>query len=75
MQLKELQNDHNSSFLPKSLPNLELLVNQFNNANPENNNEPKKISSSKHYDIDEMHNIKISKKNKSLSLFNHCMFS
>ena len=69
MQLKELENDHNSSLLPKPLPNLELLVNHFNNTNPKNNNEPKKIFSSQHYDIDEMHNIKISEKNKSLSLF------
>ena len=29
----------------------------------------KKISSSKYYDIDEMHNIEITHKNKSLSLF------
>ena len=55
--------------LLKPSPNLELLVNQFNNATPENNNDPEKISSSKYYDIDEMHNLKISHKNKSLSLF------
>ena len=35
MQLKELENDHNSSLLLKP-PNLELLVNQFNNATPDN---------------------------------------
>ena len=69
IQLKELENDHNSSLLPKPSPNLELLVNQFNNATPENNNDPEKISSSKYYDIDEMHNLKIPHKNKSLSLF------
>ena len=28
-----------------------------------------KVCSSKYYDIEEMHNIKISQKNKSLSLF------
>ena len=38
-------------------------------ANPENGNDPEKIDSSKHYDIDEMNNIKIPHKNKSLSLF------
>ena len=59
MQLKELENDHNSSLLLKPSLNLELLINQFNNATPENNNDPKKISSSKYYDISEMHSIKI----------------
>ena len=69
IQLKELESDHNSSLLLKPSPNLELLVNQFKNATPENNNDPEKISSSKYYDIDEMHNLKIPHKNKSLSLF------
>ena len=55
--------------LLKPSPSLELLVKQFNNATPENNNDPEKISSSKYYDIDEMHNLKIPHKNKSLSLF------
>ena len=32
MQSKELGNDHNSSLLLKPPPDLELLVNQFNNA-------------------------------------------
>ena len=59
MLLKELENDHNSSLLLKPSLNLELLINQFNNATPENNNDPKKISSSKYYDINEMHSIKI----------------
>ena len=36
---------------------------------PENINDPEKIASSKYYDIDEMHNIEIPHKNKSLSLF------
>ena len=48
---------------------LQLLVNQFNNATPENDNDPEKIASSKYYDIDEMRNIEIPHKNKSLSLF------
>ena len=47
---------------------LELLVNQFNIVAPENANDPEKIASSK-YDIDEMHNIEIPQKNKSLTLF------
>ena len=49
--------------------NLELSLNQFNNATPENSNDPEKISSSKYYDIEEMRNIEIPHKNKSLSLF------
>ena len=35
---------------------------------PENSNDPEIISSSKYYDIEEMHNIEIPQKNKSLSL-------
>ena len=69
MHLKGLGNDHNSSLLLKPSPNLELLVNQFNNASPENSNDPKKIYSSEYYDIDEIHNIKIPYKNKSLFPF------
>ena len=40
----------------------------FNNATPENNNDPEK-NSSKYYGIDEMHNIVIPNRNKSLPLF------
>ena len=69
MQWKDLENNHNSSLLLKYSPNLELLVNQFNNATPENSNDPANFSLSKYYDFDEMHNIKIYLKNKSLSLF------
>ena len=68
-QYKDLENDHNSSLSLKPSSNLEILVNQFNNATPENSNDPEKISSSKYYDIEEVHNIEISHKNKSLSLF------
>ena len=68
-QWKDLENDHDSSLLLKPSSNLELLVNQFNNATPENGNDPEKIASSKYYDIDEMHNIEIPHKSKSLSLF------
>ena len=46
-----------------------LLVNQFNNASPEHSDDLEKISSSKYYDIEEIHNIEIPLKNKSLSLF------
>ena len=62
-----LENDYNSSLSLKPL-NLKLLVNQFNNATPENNNDPGKMCSFKYYDIEEMGNIEISHKNKSLSL-------
>ena len=41
----------------------------FSNATPENGNDSEKITSSKYYDIDEMHNIDIPHKNKLLSLF------
>ena len=58
-----------SSLLLKPTPNIELLVNEFNNATQENNNDPENISSSKYYDIDEMHNVGVPNKNKSLSLF------
>ena len=57
MQWKELGTDHDSSFLLKPSPNLELLVNQFNNTTIENSNDPGKISSSKYCDINEMYNI------------------
>ena len=69
MHCKVLKSAQNSSLLLKPTPNLDLLVNQFNNATPENNNDPENISFSKYYDIDEMHNTEISNKNKSLSLF------
>ena len=67
-QQKDPENDHNSSLPLKPSSNLELLVNKFNNATPENSNEPEKISSSKYYDTEEMYNIEIPHKNKSLSL-------
>ena len=53
----------------KPSTNLELLVNQFNNATHENNNDPQKVCSSKYCDIEEMGNIEITQKNKLLSLF------
>ena len=42
MKLKELENDHNSSLLLKPSSNLEILVNQLNNATPESNNNSEK---------------------------------
>ena len=47
IQWKDLENDHASSLSLKPSSNLELLVKQFSNATPENNNDPEKISSSK----------------------------
>ena len=41
-QWKDLENDHNSSLSLKPSSNLELLGNQFNNATPENSNDPEK---------------------------------
>ena len=65
----DLENDHNSSLSLKPSSNLELLVNQFNNATLENSNDPEKVCSSKYYDIEEIRNIEIPHKNKSLFLF------
>ena len=65
----DLENDHNGSLSLKPSSNLELLVNQFNNTTAENSNDPEKICSSKYYGIEEMHDIEIPHKNKSLSLF------
>ena len=56
---KDLENNHNSSLSLKPSSKLELLVNQFNNATLENDNDPEKIASSKYYDTDEIHNIEI----------------
>ena len=66
----DLENDHISSLSLKPSSNLELLVNQFNDATPE------KICSSKYYDIEEMGNIEIPHKNKLLIPVSYtCMFS
>ena len=63
---EDLKNDHNGSLSLKP-SNLELLVNQFNNATLEMVM-TLKIASSKYYDIDEMYNIEVPQKNKSLSI-------
>ena len=69
-QQKYLENDRISSLLLKTSSNLELLVNQFNNASPESTNDPEKISSSNYREIEKMHDIEKPLKNKSVSLFN-----
>ena len=74
MQWKGQTTAEISSLLLKPTPNSELLVNQFNNATPENN-KPENISSSKYYDIDEMHNVEIPNKNTSVPVPYECMFS
>ena len=51
------------------------MVNQFNNATSENGNDAEKITPSKYYGIDEMHNIEIPHKNKPLSLFHINVFT
>ena len=51
----------------KKQTELALLANQVNNASPENNNDPENISSFKYHDIDEMYNVGVPNKNKSLS--------
>ena len=62
-----------SSLLLKPTPNLQLLVHQFNNATPENKNDPENISSSKYYDIHEMHMLEyLTKINLSLFHINAC---
>ena len=68
-QWKYIENDYNSKLSLKSSSNLELLVNNFNNATQENGNAPEIIASSKYNDTDKMHNIAIPHKYKSLLLF------
>ena len=67
-QWKHLENDHNSSLSLKPFSNLELLVNQLNNATLENSTDPEQIFPSKYYDIEKMYKTEIPHKNKSLSL-------
>ena len=49
-QWRDLEHDHDSSLSLKPSSNLELLVNQFKYATPENSNDSKKLSSFKYYD-------------------------
>ena len=66
---RKIGNDHDSSLSLKPSSSLKLLVNQYNNAAPENCNDLEKMSSSKYYDIEEMQSIEILHKNKLLALF------
>ena len=59
----------NSFLILKPPADLALLLNQFNNAIPENNIDPEDAIQSKYYDIDELQQLKIPNKEKSLSLF------
>ena len=64
-------NDNNESknsntLLLKPPPDLALLFNQFNNTILENNNDPENVIQSK-YDFDELKQLKIPYKEKSLS--------
>ena len=74
-QWRNLEHNCDSSLSLKPSSNLELLVNQSNNATPENSNDPEKNFSSKYYDIEETQNIEIPHKDKSLSLFHINAFS
>ena len=71
----------NSSLLLKPSEHLKHLVNQFNNmsSSPDdiNSDDPENTVSSKYYDIEELQNLKITNKSKSLSLFhiNACSLS
>ena len=56
-QWRDLGHDHDSSLSLKPSSNLKLLLNQFNNATAEYSNDPEKISSSKYYDLEKMHDI------------------
>ena len=53
----------------KPSENLKLFVNQFNNVSPEGNTDPGNVVQSKYYDIDELQNMKIPNKDKSLASF------
>ena len=61
-------NDHNGSLLLKPSTDLEILVNQFNNATPDNSNDLEKILTFKYYGIGKMHNIKISHKKLAIPI-------
>ena len=64
--------DKNSSLLLKPSEHLKHLVNQFNMSSlPDdiNSDDPANTVSSKYYDTEELQNLKITKKSKSLSLF------
>ena len=61
--------NNKNSLLLKPSDNLKLIVKQFNNTSPEGNTDPENVVKSKYYDIDELQNMKIPNKGKSLVLF------
>ena len=77
---KEIDDKNNSSLLKPS-EHLKHLVNQFNNMSSPphdiNFDDPKNTVSSKYHDIEELQNLKIKSKSKSLPLFhvNACSLS
>ena len=48
---KDLENDHDGFLLLKPSSKLEIFVKEFNNATPENSNDPEKISPSDYKNI------------------------
>ena len=71
--------DKNSSLLLKPSEHLKHSVNQFNNMSSDdiNSDDPENTVSSIYYNIEEIQNLKITNKSKSLSLFhlNACSLS
>ena len=59
----------NSFLILKPPPDLAFFFNQLHNAIPENNSDPENVIKSKYYDIDELQQLKIPNKEKSLSFF------
>ena len=73
--LRFIKNNSNESNNPNSSPilkpptDLALLFNHFNNAIPENNSDLKNVMQGEYYDIDELQQLKVSNKEKSLYFF------
>ena len=59
----------NNSLPLKPTPDLALLFNRFNSAIPEDRSDPENVIRRKCYDIDELQQLKIPNKDKSLSPF------
>ena len=59
----------NSSLILKPAPDQAILFNQFNSAIPENISDLENVIQSKYYGIDELQQLKIPNKEKSLSFF------
>ena len=60
--------NNESSILLKPSKNVKILLNQFNNASPEDNIDTRNVVQSKYYNVDELQH-KIPNKDKSLALF------